>query len=276
MGHGISRELLVRAFGVAFAFFAINSMFIDSGFIIFALPLLIFGLIFAILGEKGVHAHNTRKRSYRRNYYNDRSKINSSQDAIDYGKKGEEEVAFQLRTGLDEREYVIRNGIRIYDGENSAEIDHLVVGPTGVFAIETKHYSGKIIVDSAGNWLRERLNGTIDKLEYPRTQLRRHRNVLLSILGKECPICDIVAVAVTREDRNRIFPVEGTQNIDFNWAYSDRLVDYITGKEVVMNAADVQHVLKIIDGQIARNEDYRRRKKEQNSGFGSFFKAAGR
>lgn len=271
---GFLRELYVRVFGVALAFMAINFIFIDIGFIIVAFPMLIGGLIFAILGEKGVHALNTRKRSYRRNYYNDRSKINSS--AIDYGKKGEEEVAFQLKTGLDEREYVIRNGIRIYDGENSAEIDHLVVGPTGVFAIETKHYSGKIIVDSAGNWLRERLNGTIDKLEYPGTQLRRHNTALRNILGDKCLICDIVAVAVTREDRNRISPVEGTQNIDFDWAYSDRLVDYITGKEVVMNAADVQHVLKIIDGQIARNEDYRRRKKEQNSGFGSFFKAVGR
>jgi hypothetical protein len=69
-----------------------------------------------------------------------------------YGAKGEEQVFVKLKDLSDDHavinDYKVHLPYTIYDKKssswiNSAQIDHLVIGPTGVFVIETKNWSNK-------------------------------------------------------------------------------------------------------------------------------------
>ena len=51
------------------------------------------------------------------------------------GKIGEEKVATLLR--LLPKEYVVLNNVIISNGKSTAQIDHVVVSPYGIFVIET-------------------------------------------------------------------------------------------------------------------------------------------
>lgn len=59
------------------------------------------------------------------------------------GARGEEWVAKQL--SFLNSSYSIFHGIRLNDGNSN--FDHIVVGPTGIFIVETKNWSGKVTFD---------------------------------------------------------------------------------------------------------------------------------
>ena len=61
--------------------------------------------------------------------------------------KGEKTVFKYLETLP--KEYFIFNDVKLY--ENKGNIDHIVVGPKGLFVIETKNYSGKYRI-KGNNW----------------------------------------------------------------------------------------------------------------------------
>ena len=56
------------------------------------------------------------------------------------GSQGEERVAGVLRQALND-EYFLINDLQLFDGRKG-NIDHVVVGPNGVFVIETKNFRG--------------------------------------------------------------------------------------------------------------------------------------
>ena len=58
------------------------------------------------------------------------------------GKIGEEKVAVLLK--LLPKEYVVLNNLIISNGKSTAQMDHVVVSPYGMFVIETKNYKGWI------------------------------------------------------------------------------------------------------------------------------------
>lgn len=57
------------------------------------------------------------------------------------GMKGEHAVDYTLGDGLDDS-FVLVNGL-VLRGQQG-DIDHVLVGPTGIFVIETKNYSGYV------------------------------------------------------------------------------------------------------------------------------------
>ncbi len=63
--------------------------------------------------------------------------------AIKAGLRGESKVARELARGLDNDHYVF-NDLSLRSGFRRAQIDHVVVGPGGVFVIETKNWGGRI------------------------------------------------------------------------------------------------------------------------------------
>lgn len=69
------------------------------------------------------------------------------------GLVGEQTVAGELEK-LPNNYYVI-NDIIVYNNNRKAQIDHVVVGPTGVFAIETKTMGGNLRPHPNG-WLQGR------------------------------------------------------------------------------------------------------------------------
>lgn len=62
---------------------------------------------------------------------------------VQAGLRGESEVTKQLAESLDNSHYLF-NDLLVKVGRRSAQIDHLVVSPNGMFAIETKNWRGHI------------------------------------------------------------------------------------------------------------------------------------
>lgn len=60
------------------------------------------------------------------------------------GSEGEKTVTKILTSALGD-EYSLINDVSIHDGYGN--IDHIVLGPNGVFVIETKNYAGRIVCD---------------------------------------------------------------------------------------------------------------------------------
>jgi hypothetical protein len=70
------------------------------------------------------------------------------------GLSGERHVGQVLARELPQ-DYVLINGLALPRG--AGDIDHLVVGPTGVFLLETKTMAGTIVCEPNGTWRRTRV-----------------------------------------------------------------------------------------------------------------------
>ena len=70
------------------------------------------------------------------------------------GLSGERHVANVLAHELPE-EYALINGLTL--PRSAGDIDHLVVGPSGVFLLETKTMAGRIMCEPDGTWRRTRV-----------------------------------------------------------------------------------------------------------------------
>ncbi len=66
------------------------------------------------------------------------------------GSTGEKNVIKTLNRNLNDQ-YSLINGVVLQGG--GGDIDHIVLGPNGVFVLETKNWSGRIIIDG-DNWQR--------------------------------------------------------------------------------------------------------------------------
>ncbi len=62
----------------------------------------------------------------------------------EHGAEGEEVTAHAL-AGLDPSKWRVLHDLR-WPGRRHANIDHLVVGPGGIFVIDSKHWSGRVTV----------------------------------------------------------------------------------------------------------------------------------
>jgi len=65
------------------------------------------------------------------------------------GLTGERNAVKNISDKLNS-DYSIFNNVLLKDGKRSGDIDHIIVGPTGIFAIETKNNKGIVTYD--GYW----------------------------------------------------------------------------------------------------------------------------
>lgn len=150
-----------------------------------------------------------------------------------YGEKGEEEVEYALKwlvgdyiklekdaSGKYGTKAIVLNNKDFVD--EPQEFDHIVIVPQGVFNIETKNYTGKIIIDRDGNWIREQSDGRKVGERNPLQQSRRHEAVLRSIVGDDVPIISILAIA------NPKAIIQGAENSKVKLLKSDVLEEYIS------------------------------------------------
>ena len=63
---------------------------------------------------------------------------------------GEGLVANMINWGL-QRPHLLLNNVTLQTGEGTTQIDHVLVADTGIFVIETKHYSGWIFGEPHGD-----------------------------------------------------------------------------------------------------------------------------
>lgn len=170
------------------------------------------------------------------------------------GERGENNVNFQLN--FLPYEYVIiegdcqnkyRNDCILIKDENLVdayqEFDHLIVGPQGVFNIETKGYKGQIVIDENGKWYTKKANrDEVESLESPVGQVLRHSNILKSFLG-EVPVIDIICMA------NKELIMRGENNSPIKIVQTDMLLNYIQNYENGKNFSEevIETIADLID-----------------------------
>jgi Nuclease-related domain/TadE-like protein len=104
------------------------------------------------------------------------------------GLEGERQVGQVLARDLPE-EYVLINGLKL--PRSAGDIDHVVVGPTGVFLLETKTMAGHIVCEPDGTWRRTRVGraGTpyAAYIGDPAAQVQRNIFTVRTSLRKRLP-----------------------------------------------------------------------------------------
>lgn len=104
-----------------------------------------------------------------------------------YGIAGEKATAHQLK--FLGQEYRVLHGRIVKAGGSEQEFDHLVVGPNGIFHIETKNWSGEIVFTKQGV---ER-NREGDRKD-PTAQLYRHEYILKELCREHKIKGDVVGI----------------------------------------------------------------------------------
>lgn len=114
------------------------------------------------------------------------------------GKIGEHKVYRALKRCRIEGDKII-NDITLVNPENgmTSQIDHILVSTRGIFAIETKNYSGRIIgSDKDETWTQILAGGNVvNEFRSPVKQNNTHVYVLKKVLESEAFISGIVVFA---------------------------------------------------------------------------------
>jgi hypothetical protein len=103
------------------------------------------------------------------------------------GRSGELYVSTVLARELPQ-DFVVINGLNLPDAPG--DIDHLVVGPTGVFVLETKTMAGLIVCHPDGSWQRTRRRRSGWHAAYigdPATQVQRNIAAVRRWLRRRVP-----------------------------------------------------------------------------------------
>ncbi|MBV9578104.1 MAG: NERD domain-containing protein [Chloroflexi bacterium] len=104
------------------------------------------------------------------------------------GFSGERQVGRVLASELPQA-YALINGLKLPHG--AGDIDHLVVGPTGVFLLETKTMAGRVVCAPDGTWHRTRIGrgGTAYPayIGDPAAQVQRNIFAVRQTLRKRLP-----------------------------------------------------------------------------------------
>lgn len=163
-----------------------------------------------------------------------------------YGEEGEKSTAHQLK--YIGREYRVLHGRRVHAGGGTQEFDHIVIGPNGVFHIDSKHWSGDIHFTDQGV---ERMKPRSDKgkaeephSQDPTAQLYRHEYILKELLKQHKVKSDIVGIVCFTHPNSRLIgssPAFVTLKVD-------RLVHFIKTYKAKnpLSAADVTLVERLI------------------------------
>ncbi|MCW4018230.1 MAG: NERD domain-containing protein [Candidatus Bathyarchaeota archaeon] len=93
------------------------------------------------------------------------------------GLDGEKRVAKLLSSALN-NDYYLLSGVTFK--HSRSDVDQIVIGPNGVFVIETKNWSGKISCNG-DDWQRKRKRGSVSS---PSKQLKRNVSKIKTIVNR--------------------------------------------------------------------------------------------
>jgi hypothetical protein len=241
-------SLAVVAFGTYFSITAYDTLFALAGIFF-----IIFGL-YSLITDRIPGRFYQKKRKRRINYTQE-EKDAAAQEA---GRKGEERVSnvlnklegyviFDAYTLKKEHMYIRNNN------GNFNEIDHLVIGPNGIFHIETKSYSGSITILENGNWVRvKRDSDEAEELSNPCEQILIHEGVLKGVLGRKYSDYLHSLICFGNEYRDN-YRINGESNCQFDIIFNQDLNNYIMSynNKISLTNGEIYDVEKIIKDHIS-------------------------
>lgn len=151
-------------------------------------------------------------------------------------------------------EYSIFNNVLLADGKRKGDIDHLIVGPTGIFVLETKNNKENVSYNGY-NWFGITKNPTtqVESNAFRLKDLLKHCNVYAT----RDPYVHAVVVFSNRKVKLTL-----TNEANLKWSkvltisnQSDKsLSDYITNRPVVLAPSELEQVEQFIKSVIANYE----------------------
>ena len=94
-------------------------------------------------------------------------------------------------------DHVILNDLELRIAHERAQIDHLILAPSGIFVMESKYWAGKLSGDVGdAQWDQTRSYGGVRHVESPVQQCERQRRMFITLLATRVPEDRIHALAV--------------------------------------------------------------------------------
>jgi hypothetical protein len=115
---------------------------------------------------------------------------------IEGGRRGEKKMADLLAEQLAD-DHVILNDLELRIAHERAQIDHLVIAPSGIYVIESKFWAGKLTGDiHDAQWTQKKSGGSTRSVKSPVQQCERQRRMFITLLSARVPEDRIHALAV--------------------------------------------------------------------------------
>ncbi|MEN8990619.1 nuclease-related domain-containing protein [Acinetobacter sp. YH12069] len=135
------------------------------------------------------------------------------------GKMGEFAVAVHVKLYLKDH-YILLNDLTLPDGEGATtQIDHLLLGPFGVFVIETKNYKGWIFGSERQKQWTQKIYKKSFKFQNPIHQNYKHMKVLEQVLSDIVDKDNMHSVIVFMPEA--VFKTEMPSNVFRGTAWGD-------------------------------------------------------
>ena len=115
---------------------------------------------------------------------------------IEGGRRGEQKMADRLAEQLAD-DHVILNDLELRVAHERAQIDHLVLAPSGIYILESKFWAGTLSGDvHDASWIQKKSNGVVRHVKSPVQQCERQRRMFITLLASKIPEDRIHALAV--------------------------------------------------------------------------------
>jgi hypothetical protein len=151
------------------------------------------------------------------------------------GARGEERVAFLLE-GLPGGYHVFHD----FTCTRGQTIDHVVVGPCGVFVIETKCWKGQVTCEEGSL-----LVDSVEPSRPPIEQAKKSASLLASLLGERLsavPVCKAVVCFASNTLELGYMVVDGITICN-----ASELTSYILGQPECVPADDCERIVKMME-----------------------------
>lgn len=180
------------------------------------------------------------------------------------GDRGEHKVQQVLSTlQRPKSRYRVYHNIKLGpDQEHTNEYDTIVIGPNGIFHIETKNYGGErggiIDVDSQGNWILHKKSGYSKIITNPAGQIDSHEYRLQGFLKKVVGVrnlptqgivvlsCDNLTVRYNQKANNELTVLNRHELVEYIKSYRSgkKLLYPRTIKKICKNIESMNDVAK--------------------------------
>ena len=115
---------------------------------------------------------------------------------LEGGRRGEQKMADLLAEQLAD-DHVILNDLDLRIAHERAQIDHLVLAPSGLYVIESKYWAGTLSGDANdAQWTQRKSYGASRAVKSPVLQCERQRRMFITLLSARVPEDRIHALAV--------------------------------------------------------------------------------
>lgn len=129
---------------------------------------------------------------------------------LEGGRRGEQKMAERLAEQLAD-DHVILNDLELRVAHERAQIDHLVIGPSGIYVIESKFWAGTLSGDVRdAQWAQKKSNGSVRHVKSPVQQCERQRRMFITLLAAQVPEDRIHALAVFTHPAVKLQIANGT------------------------------------------------------------------